>query len=95
MDEQDIKDMMGQLGGMTALANADLPARIFATWSTALKHLAEAAAHTLENSTTHEVGRLLEPGLARMFKLMDFCIERMEMVAATQPKPRSESEPQP
>lgn len=82
MDQNDIKEMMEQLGGMTALSHADLPARIFATWATALKALCEAS--------LPEVGRIgstvTEETYDRIDRLIVFCIDRMEMVAQTQPR---------
>lgn len=78
MEENDVMAMMEQLGGMTALANADLPARIFATWAGALKNLSETAARCNDTAQWR-----------RLVGLMEFCLDRMEMVAETQPKKRS------
>lgn len=92
MDENDVKDMMAQLGGMTALSHADLPARIFAMWAQSFKSLTEALTIGIPNPTGPSK-TVIPPEIGlRVLTLMGFCIGRMEMVAATQPRTPSATE---
>jgi len=79
---EEMQEVMSQLGGLAALGSADLPARIFALWANALKALSDL--DPLDGDVQ-----------IRLRELRLFCIERMEMVAATQPRPMPQPTPEP
>lgn len=94
-DIEDVQKVMEQLGGLAALGSADLPARIFALWARSLRDLTDALASGVQVSSRTPLISA-ERQRAKMLRLITFCIERMEMVAATQPPgPSQTPDPEP
>lgn len=99
---QQMMQAMGALGGMAAIASADLPARIAKTWAETAVLLSKLIEPRVLGQTDGkpQVQILLDDKTEeRVYGLIDFCIERVELIAATQPPVRpqepDEEEPAP
>lgn len=85
-----VQQIMSAFGGMTALASADLPARIAKTWAetaTLLMKLIEPRVLGQNAEGKPQVQMLLdEDDEAVVYDLIRFCLSRIALVAASQPK---------
>ena len=86
---EQVMGMLQALGGMAGLASADLPARISKTWAeTAVLLIKLVEPHVLGVTDGKPQVQILmdERNEERVYNLIDFCLERIELIAATQPR---------